>query len=241
MKNIFGDRVKSARQKAKLSQSDLASAMGLTQSQISKIEKGESDTSQENVKKLATILNVAVSYLMGETNNPDPNILKNIEPVQPQNEVQPILTEGWLEIPLLDSAYSACAGGGNGLYDIEATAKGNVVVAREWIDGNIEPYKPFGVRVEGDSMEQAGIPDGAIAIINPNVSVDNGDIAFFSVNGAWMVKGVLWKSDGGIELIPANPSYQKLSFDKDELESGWIKIVGKVVYSLQAKKPKRFL
>lgn len=220
----IGRLVKEARERIGITQKELASRLSVHTMTISRIERGDTNTDTKMLNDIAIALGISFRDLLGF-----------------KDTVKPILTEGWLEIPLLDPAYSACGGGGNGLYDIEATATGNVVVAREWIDGAIEPYKPFGVRVEGDSMEQAGIPDGTIAVINPNVAVENGDIAFFSVNGSWMVKGVLWRSDGGVELIPANPNYQKLSYDKDEMESGWVKIIGKVVYSLQARKPKRFL
>jgi transcriptional regulator with XRE-family HTH domain len=156
MKNIFGDRVKSARQKAKLSQSDLASAMGLTQSQISKIEKGESDTSQENVKKLATILNVAVSYLMGETDEPASlDITSNVRKGSAQ------YFDEWVEIPVLDPTIIACAGLGNGgMTGIYASAEKTILLPANMVGIiSVDADKhPFAVFVEGDSMEGARIP-----------------------------------------------------------------------------------
>lgn len=242
----IGDRIRERIEANGFSREQFASFLGVDAVTAWRWIKGERNLKEKTIKEIAQVLNTTSAYLMGETDDPDPNVLKKPLSSQLANHslkdgVKPILTEGWLEIPLLDPAFQACAGGGNGMYDIEATATENVVVAREWIDGSIEPYKPFGIRVEGDSMEQAGIPDGSIAIINPNAPVESTDIGFFCVDGSWMVKGVWWRSDGGVDLVPANSNYQTLSFGKDELESGWVKVVGKVAYVMQIRKPKRFL
>lgn len=73
----IGANIRKRRFELKLSQQELANAMGYkTRSTISKIESGENDVSQKKLKKIATILDTTVEALISDYNGP---IYKNNE------------------------------------------------------------------------------------------------------------------------------------------------------------------
>lgn len=65
--SILGQRVKMAREKLGLSQSDLAVKLGYkSPSTIARIESGENDLTQTKVMKFSNALNVPVGFLLGD-------------------------------------------------------------------------------------------------------------------------------------------------------------------------------
>lgn len=68
------DRIKLLRESLGLTQEQLASRMGYTgKSSISKIESSGDNVTLKKISKLAPILHTSEAYLMGWTDNPDPN------------------------------------------------------------------------------------------------------------------------------------------------------------------------
>lgn len=63
----LGERVKQARLNKRMSQKDLAQAIGRKQVLISSIERGLCDIPTEQLKKIAATLDVSVSYLLNES------------------------------------------------------------------------------------------------------------------------------------------------------------------------------
>lgn len=63
--DTMGARIKSARQKAGLSQEDLARALNATKSAISKYEKGLRQPRIEQLEAIAATLGVSVAYILG--------------------------------------------------------------------------------------------------------------------------------------------------------------------------------
>ncbi|MDD4160579.1 MAG: S24 family peptidase [Synergistaceae bacterium] len=66
--------------------------------------------------------------------------------------------------------------------------------------------RQFGVPIEGNSMSGAGLEEVANVVINPAEEAINGDAAFISCDGSWMIKWVIFCPDGRVELRPANPN-----------------------------------
>lgn len=60
-----GERLKQLREKVKISQKDLADRLGISESQIYKYEKEESEPRADTVVKLAEFFNVSTDFLMG--------------------------------------------------------------------------------------------------------------------------------------------------------------------------------
>ena len=62
----LGERIRAARQAAGLSQEKLAERLGLTRPAVTKWESGQSAPSTENLLRLAEVLGVPVTALLGE-------------------------------------------------------------------------------------------------------------------------------------------------------------------------------
>src|SRR3954452_20816598 len=65
----------------------------------------------------------------------------------------------------------------------------------------------FALRVKGDSMVEAAICDGALAVVRRQSAADNGDIVAAMIDGEATVK-VYRAHDGRVLLVPRNPHYE---------------------------------
>lgn len=106
---------------------------------------------------------------------------------------------------------------------------------RESLDFNRDlikhPDATFYGRVDGDSMEDAGINDGDIAVIDRSIEPLDGDIVVAYVNGEFTMKylDLRNKDNGYIELLPANSKYKPIRIDAvDEFE-----VWGVVVWTIK--------
>jgi transcriptional regulator with XRE-family HTH domain len=69
--DIFQERLKSARELRRMSQTQLANSAGLPPSSVSHFEAGARKPSFDNLKRLATALDVTTDYLLGRSETPD--------------------------------------------------------------------------------------------------------------------------------------------------------------------------
>lgn len=80
------------------------------------------------------------------------------------------------------------------------------------------PVATFMMRVRGDSMQDAGIRDGDLIVVDRSLQARHGDIVVAVVNGEFTVKQ-LYQRDGRCELHPANETYPIITFkDGNTLE-----------------------
>ena len=68
------------------------------------------------------------------------------------------------------------------------------------------PAATYFVRVEGDSMIDAGIHDGDLLVVDRSLRPASGDVIIASVVGDFTVKTYRRDKDG-VRLEPANPAY----------------------------------
>ena len=68
------------------------------------------------------------------------------------------------------------------------------------------PAATYFVRVEGDSMIDAGIHDGDLLVVDRSLRPASGDVIIASVDGDFTVKTYRRDKDG-VRLEPANPAY----------------------------------
>ena len=142
-------------------------------------------------------------------------------------------------VPLVSRDFPACCGNGNGYYDVDTYAEGTVFVKSSSLRFYDETRPPFAVRVEGDSMEEAGITEDCAVVINPADELRNGDTAFVVWNDTWLIRWVIWDRDGSVTLKSSNPSYQPIRIDKElAQDTSWFKVVGKVVATVKEGKPR---
>lgn len=71
------------------------------------------------------------------------------------------------------------------------------------------PAATFFVRVSGDSMQNAGIYDGDILIVDRSLKPTDGKIVIAAVDGQLTVKR-LQKTSKGLFLMPENPQYTSI-------------------------------
>jgi len=89
------------------------------------------------------------------------------------------------------------------------------------------PDSTFFVRVEGDSMEGAGIFSGDILVVDRSVSACHGHIVVAAVNGEVVVKR-LSREAGVPVLISENPAYQPIRLNEAEDCFIWGVVTGSV-------------
>ncbi len=93
------------------------------------------------------------------------------------------------------------------------------------------PESTFYGRVEGDSMIEAGICDGDIAVIDRSIEAQNGDIIVAYINEEFTIKylDLSHRKDGYIELRPANRNFSPIRIHEfDEFE-----VWGVVVWTIK--------
>lgn len=79
------------------------------------------------------------------------------------------------------------------------------------------PAATFFVRVQGDSMVDAGILCGDVLVVDRSLSAKHDDIVVASVDGEFTVKTLVTRPH--IALLPANKAYKAIEFeDGDQLE-----------------------
>lgn len=73
----------------------------------------------------------------------------------------------------------------------------------------------FYARVSGDSMENAGLSDGDLIVIDRSVNPENNKIAVCYLDGEFTVKRIVRK-DSKLYLKPENRNYNKIEIKGDD-------------------------
>ncbi len=89
--------------------------------------------------------------------------------------------------------------------------------------GLLRGRETFALRVEGDSMIEAGILNGDYVIVWKKETADNGDIVVAMIDGDATLKRFFREKDG-VRLEPANPAMVPIY-----VRSGDFRIMGKVI------------
>ena len=121
-------------------------------------------------------------------------------------------------------------------------AAGTPILAQENRDDEL-PMDPgifgseeaFALKIQGDSMKDAQIRDGDLAIIRPQGEAETGEIVAVMVEGIEpeATLKIFHRTTGGIELHAANEAYKPLIFkDKDRSK---VKILGKLIGIIRLK------
>ena len=93
------------------------------------------------------------------------------------------------------------------------------------------PEATFYGRVSGDSMRDAGINEGDIAVIDRSLQPTDGDVIVAYVNEEFTIKylDLKHKEEGYSELRPANANYLPIRIDADDNFRVW----GVVVWTIK--------
>jgi len=208
----FADKLKEARQKANLSQAELAEKLGLNLRTYGSYERGERDVSTALLRQICQTLQVSSDELLSNYEASTAEMLSskfdNIKPVTLKR------------FPMLGEI--AC---GEPIFADED--KEHCVMA------DMDIQADFCLTAKGDSMINARINDGDIVFIKEMPIVENGEIAAVIIGDEATLKRVYYyKEQNKLVLNPENPRYEPLVYVNNELDT--IRILGKAVYFMSA-------
>lgn len=202
------DKIRELREKAGISQTELANKINVVRSTICQYEKGTREPSYEVLKKLADFFNVSVDYLLGR----DEKTLAEKYPSEPIRAL-PIIGK-------IRAGYNGIA--------IEEFLDEMQEIPQSVIKG-YEMEDLFVLEVAGMSMYPQFL-EGDRVLVHRQTSVDSGDIAVVLYNGdEATVKQVRYANgENWVELIPKNPEYPIKRIENADLDL--CKVLGKVIY-----------
>ena len=82
------------------------------------------------------------------------------------------------------------------------------------------PESTFYARVSGNSMEEAGLLDGDLIVIDRSISPENNKIAICFLDGEFTVKRVI-KEGGKLYLKPENKNYKSIEIKEENFLIIW--------------------
>lgn len=195
----MGDRIKELRTEAGMTQEELADKLGMQKSAIAKYENGRVENiKQSTIRKMAELFGRSPSYVMGFTDAPLPSNV-SIPAARP--------------IPVLGTI--GCGEGPIG----EENFKGYF-----FLDRSI--HADYALYTKGDSMIDAGIQDGDIALLKEDCDIEDGKIygvIFGAAEEAVLKK--LYRQDGKVILQSCNPNYPPIIID-----DGDMRVIGKLAW-----------
>lgn len=198
------ERLKHRRNEKMLSQSEIASMIGINRTAFHNWENGKSIPNQKNLTALAKILDVPVTYFESEY-----NIVNNYLQLTPENQVR---AEEYVEELLLSEQTSnvtplfsvqvladvqLSAGLGEGFFDEFET---------ETVYSDEEQYGyDIAAWIEGDSMEPV-YKSGEVALIRSNGFDYDGAVYALSWNDSVYIKK-LYRDEDGFRMVSLNKDY----------------------------------
>jgi phage repressor protein C with HTH and peptisase S24 domain len=247
---IVGSRIQERIDAAGLNQSELARRLGLRQSTISSLVRGESRGSTY-LHKIARELDTSIAYLEGETDDPAPgagNVLSPLDRaklriLENATEEQFVAIADYMRgrldaidasaaaaqqldavlLPEIDVSYSM--GGGSEIEEYPVTQL--VPLSRGWLATltRTPASELFVARGEGDSM-QPTILDGDIVIVDRSERALRGQDRIWAVayGNFGMIKRLRSLPNGALQINSDNPAVSPI-----EAFDGEAHIIGRVV------------
>lgn len=198
----IGQRIKSLRRAAGMTQEELGAKLGLKKAAIHKYETGLVDLRSSTLEKLAAALDTTPAYLLGLE---DPPLPAGAVPYQPTQRI-PILGRISAGLPIY----------------AEQNIEGYTFTD---LNGGAE-Y--FALRVSGNSMNAIGINDGYLIVVRRQDEVENGEVAVVMVGDEDATVKRFYATESTVTLMPqsTDSSFQPQIYD---LRRTKIKVLGKVV------------
>lgn len=185
----FGIALKECRQRAGLSQEDLALNCELDRTYISMLERNIKAPTLTTVLKIAEALSLAPSSLLAMAENG--NKLENLIAQQKKEK---------LRFPFMGTAVS-CGLPVTEDYKIEKEISLEDFIIRH-------PQKTFFIKATGDSMSPT-IMNGDMLVIELTTKAKNNEIVLAQVDNDFTIKRYL-KSQKDVRLIPDNPLFKEI-------------------------------
>jgi len=90
------------------------------------------------------------------------------------------------------------------------------------------PLSTFYVYCEGDSMQDAFIPEKALLVIDRSIKVKTNDIVLAHLSGEWTVKSIRFENQRCF-LVPANEKYPVIEVTEDMNVVVWGKVTSIII------------
>ena len=195
----IGERIKKRREELKMTQEELALKLGYaSRSSLNKIESNERNLTQSKIKAIAEALYTTPGYIMGWDDEEEPT--------------NAIKTTGVIPI-----AGRIAAGAPKLVLE-------DII---EWVPTIMpDPDEYFGLVVCGDSMINAGIPNGSYAIIHKQSYADEGQIVACMLNGEEATLKRFRTQGENVILMPENSAYSPIVINKADFGNGYALILG---------------
>lgn len=195
----FSDILRARRNALNLTLEEVGEAVGVSKTTVLRWESGEiKNLRRDKIYKLAQILGVEPSILMGWKNDSE-NIVQITGAV-------PVVGKIAAGAPIL--------------------AQENIV---DYLPVTVRhPEEYFALIVRGDSMINAGIPDGSQVLVHIQDYAENGQIVACRVNGDEATLKRFRQTGSTVLLMPENPNYEPIIVPADDFSTGQAEILGVV-------------
>lgn len=205
----FAKRFQDALNLRGMKQVDIVNLTKIGKSSISTYLSGEYEPKQRNIFKIAKALDVDEGWLMGF------DVPMERKPDKERSDTSNILlyVQG-RSIPIIGSIPAGSP----------ALAVENIV-GHDYADvPEGEDY--FYLRVNGDSMTNAGIHSDDLVLIKMQPCAENGQIVACMINGEEATLKRYYRQKNTVVLQPENPAYQPIIVPCKDFESGYARIIG---------------
>lgn len=220
LSKFVGIKIKSLREKHKMTQEDLAKVLDTTRQSISRYEQGQRKAGQDELFELSDYFNVSIGYFFPTTID--------------KTDIQDIYDQ--LHPPrqhkVLNYAENQLEEQNNGveesstIYLVGQTAAGEPLeysqINAEQINTTVPRGADYALTVKGDSMEPL-IKDGSIIFYKEQPTVENGEVAIVEIQGGEVTCKKFYFDGEKVILRSINDKYEDMIY-----EDG-IRIIGKVI------------
>ena len=197
-------RVKQMRERAGLTQGQLADALGITQQSVYYYESGDRDIKASMLVDMSRALGCTVSELLGFESE---TVNSSLSPVKPL-PVFGHIAAGTPREALMQS-------------DLTHDTPESLYYAHK---------RAFWLTVSGNSMNRL-FPDGALVLIDPEEEVRNGDVAVVFVNGDDATLKRVYFDGEKVVLHPESydQEYVDRVIDESDPDAPEVRVIGKAV------------
>jgi SOS-response transcriptional repressor LexA len=200
-----------------LTQEEFGTKLNVSNQFVSQVEVGKRNVGLRFLKKVSETFGVKLMELIGEedkfviTEDDESFIMKFLKTLTVEEKAQILKTIYRIKkIPLREIPVVGYARAGEPLELVEITDPIDVLT----LPMNETKNVSYAVIVRGDSMKDKGIEDGDILLVDPESSVENGQLVIAVIDNKVTFKK-LKKENGKIFLEPANEHYERIELTPD--------------------------
>lgn len=212
---MLGQRIKDLRNKKEWTRQDLADKLGVSLNGIYRWEKSERGVSEENLAKIAKVLETSSSYLMGEIDYPGTLAMFD----QDFMTYDRITDMGVIQIPIVGSSVSK--------ESQTLSLDGHFPVPKVYIEDYFKDTDGTPLRIfimKGDSMEPK-YRHGDMLIFTQTYAAEAGDNAILIYNNKPFLRGYFQENET-VTLKALNETYQDVTVNSNEVHvQGVVKVL----------------